>query len=511
MTDSNATIFDLLVVGGGVNGAGIAADAAGRGLKVLLVEADDLASATSSASSKLIHGGLRYLEHGAFGLVRKALSEREVLLRAAPHIVWPMRFLLPQAPGMRPGWMLRIGLFLYDHLGKRERVPGSGPVRLSDDPSGRALKDAYGKGFEYWDCWVDDARLVVANTMQAAEKGADIRTRTTLTSARAGENGLWLADLRDGRDGTVRTVAARAMVNAAGPWAARLFADLRGNDGTPPAPPKLRLVKGSHIIVPRIAGADDAFILQNDDGRVVFALPYEERFTLIGTTDISYEGDPRGLAISDDETDYLIAAAGRYFDRAPKASDVVWRYSGVRPLFDDADMGGAKLAQRVSRDYRLDLANGTSVPPLLTVLGGKITTFRPLAEAAMTKLQPLFPGMGPSWTADAPLPGGEIAGADFDAFMAVLERDRPTFEARLLHRLARRHGARIDRVLGDAKTPQDLGRHIGAGLYEREVSYLKAHEWAVTPEDVLWRRTKVGLHLSADERAQAAAAIEGIS
>lgn len=511
MNTSSHQPYDLLVVGGGINGVGIAADAAGRGLSVLLVEAEDLAQATSSSSSKLIHGGLRYLEHYAFGLVRKALSEREVLLETAPHIVWPLRFLLPQAPGMRPAWMLRLGLFLYDHLGKRKRVPGSGALSLADDPVGRALKPEFSRGFSYWDCWVDDARLVVVNAMRAREKGADIRTRTRLVSAAANEQGLWIATLLSPETGQRTDVAARTVVNAAGPWAAQLFHGISKADGNHPKKPNLRLVKGSHIVVPRFQGADDAFILQNDDGRIVFALPYEEAYTLIGTTDIAYEGDPAAARIDDGEIDYLLRATGRYMKDAPTRQDIHWQYAGVRPLFDDSDEQGSKSAQKVSRDYKLDFLNGAEMPPLLTVLGGKITTFRPLAETAMEKLAPVFPNMGPSWTATEPLPGGEIENADFDAFLSALERRYPTFEASLLRRLARRHGARTEKIIGDARSPQDLGRHIGAGLYEREVSYLKAEEWARTAEDVLWRRTKVGLHLDADERKNAAAMIESIS
>jgi glycerol-3-phosphate dehydrogenase len=492
------TVYDLLVAGGGINGAGIAADAAGRGHKVLLAEMGDLAGATSSASSKLIHGGLRYLEHYEFRLVREALREREVLLDKAPHIIWPLRFVLPFVEGMRPRPMIRAGLFLYDHLARRDRIPASTGLDLHADPAGRPLRPELVDGFAYWDCWVDDARLVVLNARAAADRGATILTRTKVVRA-AIAGGLWRVTL-DG-DGAERMVAARALVNAAGPWAAKLAESLpKPRRGAEAPPRRLRLVKGSHIVVPRIIGANDAYMMQNADGRVVFAIPFEERFTLIGTTDVPYSGDPAAVAISADEEDYLLAVAGRFFRQPLGRERVVWRYSGVRPLQDD----GEANASAVSRDYRLELDAGDDRPALLNVIGGKITTYRKLAEAAMDALAPHLPYAGRPWTADAPLPGGDVGGDGIDGYRRDLSRRRPGFEVQYLARLARRYGTRTDSLLGEARSAADLGMDLGAGLSEREVAFLEAEEWARTPEDVLWRRTKTGLHLAPDERAAAA-------
>lgn len=491
------TEFDLVIIGGGINGCGIAADAAGRGLSVLLAEMGDLASGTSSASSKLIHGGLRYLEHYEFRLVREALAEREVLLRKAPHIIWPLRFVLPQVAGLRPPWMIRAGLFLYDHLARRKAIPGSTGLDLTRDPGGAPLKDELKHGFAYWDCWVDDARLVVLNAMAAREHGAEIMTRSKVTAAEA-EDGRWRVRIEAGN--TVRTVKARALANAAGPWADRAGALVSGAAG---GRPHLRLVKGSHIVLPRIAGANDAYLLQSADKRVVFALPYEERFTIIGTTDVAYEGDPAQVSISAEEEAYLLSLAGRFFKAPLAGKDVVWRYAGVRPLYDDASDNPSK----VTRDYKLELAAGNGAPPLLTVLGGKVTTYRCLAEEALERLQPHVPRMGPTWTASAPLPGGEIPGADFETFVKLVRDRYAAFRADHLRRLARRHGSNIDAVLGDARRPEDLGEDLGYGLTEREVVYLRDHEWARSADDVLWRRTKVGLHLDAGQRESAERAI----
>ncbi|MEZ5851362.1 MAG: glycerol-3-phosphate dehydrogenase [Hyphomicrobiaceae bacterium] len=493
--------FDLFVVGGGINGCGIAADAAGRGLAVMLAEQSDLASGTSSASSKLIHGGLRYLELYEFRLVREALAEREVLLAKAPHIVWPLRFVMPHVASLRPRWMIRAGLFLYDHLARRQRIPGSSSVDLRADPAGRPLRADLGHGFAYWDCWVDDARLVVLNARAAVDRGAQIATRTKVVSARAAD-GTWEIQLSTEKG--VRSVRARALVNAAGPWVGAVaHAITRGNSGQRP---HVRLVKGSHIVVPRIPGAEDAYLLQNADGRVVFLLPLGHRYTIVGTTDVPFDGDPAKVAIDAAEETYLLAAANGFLAKPLEASAIVWRYAGVRPLYDDA----SDNPSAVTRDYRLELEAGGGLPPLLTVLGGKVTTYRRLAEEAMDRLTPHLPGAGPAWTERASLPGGDIAHGDFAAFAADLARRHPRFDAAWLAQLGRRHGSLTDTVLGDARGPADLGADLGAGLTEREVAYMRDHEWARTADDVLWRRTKAGLDLDPSQRAVAEAAISRI-
>ena len=484
---SGTGLFDLAVIGGGINGAGIARDAAGRGLKVLMVEADDLARATSSASSKLIHGGLRYLELYEFRLVREALAEREVLLAMAPHIIWPLAFTLPHAPSLRPAWMIRAGLFLYDHLGGRRTLPGSKGVDLRRTGYGAGLRPDLAKGFVYSDCWVDDARLVVLNARDAADRGADIRTRTECVSARR-TDGRWELRLRRRSDGTETTVAARALVNAAGPWADRVAAGVMGGNRTPP----LRHIKGSHIVVPRVHDGDHALILQNDDRRVVFVIPYEQHFSLIGTTDVTVTEDPGRISASAEEVAYLCAAVSRYLARPVVPADVVWSYAGVRPLYDD----GSVNPSAVTRDYVLKLEADGGEAPALHVFGGKITTYRKLAEHAMEKLGTVLPGLAPAWTAGAPLPGGAIGGAGFDAFCADLARRHPGLDPAWLRRLARRHGALCSDVLGDARVAADLGRHFGAGLYAREIDRLRRAEWAEAADDVLWRRTKEGLHLT---------------
>ena len=494
--------YDLVVVGGGINGVGIAADAAGRGLSVLLAEMGDLAGATSSASSKLIHGGLRYLEMFEFRLVREALQEREVLLANAGHIVWPQRFVLPQVPGGRSGLLLRAGLFLYDHLGHRKRVPGSSALDLNRDPAGRPLKAELARGFSYWDCRVDDARLVVLNARAAADHGATILTRTQVMRMRAAD-GLWHVTLK-GADGN-REIRARALVNAAGPWV-QAVADAV-DAGASPAREPVRLVKGSHIVVPRLRGAEDAYLCQSPDGRVVFAIPYEDRFTLIGTTDLPYNGDPAAVTISAPEEAYLLDLMRRFFSDAPSPDDIVWRYAGVRPLYDEN--GGADPSS-VTRDYRFELSAGGDRPPLLTVLGGKLTTYRRLAEHALHKLAPHLPPMKPAWTATTPLPGGNLGDGGLSGFMGRLCGRRKGFEPAFLRTLVRRYGTLVDEVLGDARSEADLGAALGAGLTEREVHYQGAREWARASEDVLWRRTKCGLHMTEGERAQAAERIAGI-
>jgi glycerol-3-phosphate dehydrogenase len=476
---------DLLVVGGGINGAGIARDAAGRGLSVLLVEKDDLASHTSRWSSKLIHGGLRYLEYYEFRLVREALIEREVLLRAAPHIVWPLTFVLPHSPEQRPAWLVRLGLFLYDHLGGREILPGSTAVDLAaPSPYGDPLQPWVKRGFTYADCWVEDSRLVVLNAMDAAERGAVIRTRTRCERARR-EGAGWAADLVDA-DGRRTGVRARALVNAAGPW----VSDFLGSGLGVSSAKRVRLVKGSHMVVPRLYPGEHPYILQNDDRRIVFVIPFEGAFSLIGTTDVPYEGDPAKARITAQETEYLCRAVNRYFRRQVTPADVVWAYAGVRPLYDDASGN----ASAVTRDYVFDLDAGEGRAPLLSIFGGKITTYRKLAEHAVGKLQPHLGLAAGAWTAGAALPGGDMPKADFAAFLATARAARPWLPEALLRRWARAYGTRIEQLLDGARRLEDLGRDLGAGLNEAEVRYLVSREWARTADDILWRRTRLGLH-----------------
>lgn len=478
-------VYDLMVIGGGINGAGIARDAAGRGLSVALCEKDDLASHTSSASTKLIHGGLRYLEYYEFGLVRKALQEREVLLKAAPHIIWPLRFVMPHARDQRPEWMIRCGLFLYDHLAKREVLPGSKTVSFAKHPSGAPLKDAFKRGFVYSDGWVQDARLVVLNVMDAAERGAQVYTRTACVAARRdGEH--WLTTLQR-EDGGRFEVRSRALVNAAGPWVQSLIEDKLAM----PSSKSIRLVKGSHIVVKKIFDHPFAYIFQNPDKRIIFAIPYEQEFTLIGTTDVEYQGDPGQVAIDDSEIGYLCEMSNRYFHSQISPADVLSTYSGVRPLLDDA----SDNASSVTRDYALEM--DTQGAPLLSVFGGKITTFRKLAEEAVDKLAPLLGNHQATWTADAPLPGGDMPGADFGRFLGDLTQRHPWLPAELAERWARAYGTRVAKLIGQANTLADLGAEILPGLYEAELQYLVDAEWATRSEDILWRRSKLKLHLPA--------------
>jgi len=478
--------IDLLVVGGGINGVGIARDAAGRGLSVVLCEKDDLAQGTSSRSGKLIHGGLRYLEYYEFRLVREALIEREVLLRAAPHIIWPLRFVLPHSSEQRPAWMIRLGLTLYDHLGGRKLLPKSRRLDLASELAGRALKPEFRTGFEYSDCWVDDARLVVLNALDATARGARILTRTALVAVRRQE-GSWRADLRD-QAGVVSTVSARAIVNAAGPWVEDV---LRRNAGLN-AGHRVRLVKGSHIVVPKFWDGPHAYLFQNDDRRVIFVNPYQDDLCLIGTTDIPYGGEADRVAASEDEISYLLRAVNRYCARQLTRADVIHSFSGVRPLFDD----NAENPSAVTRDYVFELNDAEGAAPILSVFGGKITTFRKLSEHALERLKPYFPKMGSQWTSGAALPGGDIASADFDAFAASLRRDYPNLPTEVLNHYARLYGTRAHRLLEGVRAAVDLGRHFGGAFYQREAEFLQNEEWASTPEDILERRTKHGLHLT---------------
>lgn len=482
---------DLVVIGGGINGAGIARDAAGRGLSVVLCEKDDLAQGTSSRSGKLVHGGLRYLEYYEFRLVREALIEREVLLAAAPHIIWPMRFVLPHSPDDRPAWLVRLGLFLYDHLGGRKKLPGTRSLDLRRDPEGAPIKDQYTRGFEYSDCWVDDARLVVLNALDAARRGAEVLTRTACTAARR-EAGLWRVDLTDSRNGARRTVMARALVNAGGPWVNDIIGRVIGTNSRR----AVRLVKGSHLIVPKFWAGEQAYLVQNFDKRVIFINPYEGDKALIGTTDIAYDGAPEKVAAGEDEIAYLLAAVNRYFKQQLRRSDVIDTFSGVRPLYDD----GAGNPSAVTRDYVLDLDTSGGAP-LLNVFGGKITTFRKLAEHGVQRLVATFPAMGPDWTARAQLPGGDIAGGDMALFQDSLLRQYPWAPRDLLAHYAHHFGSLTGDLIGDAAAVAGLGRWFGGLLYEAEARYLMANEWAATPEDILLRRTKHGLHLTADQQA----------
>ena len=486
MPEGNAE-FDLAVIGGGINGTGIARDAAGRGLRVLLIEQNDLASGTSSASTKLIHGGLRYLEHGWFRLVREALTEREVMLRMAPHLIRPMRFVLPVEPGGRPIWMLRLGLFIYDHLGGRKILPATKRVDLAHGPLAAPLKQAYAHGFEYSDCWADDARLVVLNALDAAEHGAVVRTRTRCIGAE--RKSVWriVLETRGRRD----AATARVLVNATGPWL-RLFAQ---NVLRERAPTPVRLDKGSHIVVPRLFAHDRGYIFQTRDARVVFALPFERDFTLIGTTDRGFSGDPAAVSASADEIAYLCDVAKEHFRAAIRPNQVAWSFAGVRALYDDA----SRRSQDVSRDYVLKLDEGPGAAPLITVYGGKITTYRRLAEHAVDRLSHVLK-FDPPWTARSHLPGGEFPHDGFDTLVAATRRSRPFLDEAHVRRLVHAYGTRLERVLGPARSRQELGPFLGADLSAAEVRYLMQWEWAESADDVLWRRTKLGLRFSPAER-----------
>ena len=488
--------LDLFVVGGGINGAGIACDAVGRSLKVGLCEMNDFASATSSASTKLIHGGLRYLEHYEFRLVREALMEREVLLAKAPHLAFPLRFVLPHEPHLRPRWMLRLGLFLYDHLDWHMTLPKSQAVDLPSSKYGAGLKPSFKKGFVYSDAWVDDARLVIANLKSAREMGARIFARHRCVSARRSKDGkLWHIELASPSGAPVH-LQARGLVNAAGPWVKHFL-----DEQTPIRTTKrVRLIKGSHIVVPRLYEGDHAFILQNSDNRIVFVIPYERNFSVIGTTDIPSEFGDKPVC-TPEEIAYLCEISSRYMQKPVQPADVVWTYSGVRPLFDDGDDDPSA----VTRDYHLEVDSPGGAAPLLSVFGGKITTYRRLAEHALADLSSFYPHMGNVWTATRPVFDGEMADAPtfeeaFDRFVDGAAQTKPGLPKELVRILARRHGSGLDELLEKVKTVADLGLHFGGYLYEAEVRYLIRDEWAVDAEDILWRRTKEGLHMTAAER-----------
>ena len=487
------TTHDLLVIGGGINGAGIARDAAGRGLSVLLCEKGDLAQGTSSRSGKLVHGGLRYLEYYELRLVREALIEREVLLEAAPHIIWPMRFVLPHSPEQRPAWLVRLGLFLYDHLGGRRKLPAMRALDLRSDPVGRPIKDSFTRAFEYSDCWVDDSRLVVLNALDAAARGAEILTRTAALSARR-DGDAWSVELAGAGGG--RRVRARCVINAAGPWVEDVLAGIDGLRSKR----RVRLVKGSHIVTRKFWEGDQAYLLQNHDKRVIFVNPYEGDLALIGTTDIPVDGKPEDARIDDGEIDYLLAVLRRYFTDPPLRADIVHSFSGVRPLYDD----NAENPSAVTRDYMFDIdpkVPGAAIPPILSIFGGKITTYRKLAEHALDRLSPFFPGLADAWTARLPLPGGDMPNADFDAWFAGFRRQFPWLPADLASHYGRLYGTRAASLLDGAGSVSDLGRHFGGLLHEREARFLIRTEWAQSVDDILERRTKHGLHLSSVERA----------
>lgn len=478
---------DLIVIGGGINGAGIAADAAGRGLSVLLVESNDLACATSSASSKLIHGGLRYLEHYEFRLVSEALAEREVLLKMAPHIAFPLRFRLPHQPHLRPGWMIRAGLFLYDHLGKRKQLAASTGVRFGADSP---LKPEILRGFEYSDCWVDDARLVLANAQMVVKKGGEVKVRTRATKAWREDN-HWIVETEDRITGEVTRWRAKGLVNAAGPWVKHFF-----DQGLSlPSPYGIRLIKGSHIVVPRVHQQKEAYILQNEDQRIVFVIPWLEAFSIIGTTDVEYHGDPRQVAIDQSEIDYLLRVYNAHFRQPLSEEDIVWSYSGVRPLCDDE----SDSPQAITRDYTLSLQDEEGKAPLLSVFGGKLTTYRKLAEHALDKLASYYPAIGPAWTRDCCLPGGEINGTR-EEYADTLRAAYPFLTPSLALRLARTYGANSEIILHGMTDSASLGEHFGHELYEAELGYLVRHEWVIDVEDALWRRTRLGMWLTGQQQ-----------
>ncbi|TCR89944.1 glycerol-3-phosphate dehydrogenase [Rhizobium sp. BK376] len=483
--------YDLFVIGGGINGCGIARDAIGRGYSVALAEMNDFASGTSSGATKLIHGGLRYLEHYEFRLVRESLMEREVLWAMAPHIIWPMRFVLPyHKGGIRPAWLIRLGLFLYDHLGGRKLLPPTAVLDMRRDPAGKPLKALFTKAFEYSDGWVDDARMVVLNARDAADRGATIMPRTKVVSARR-EGTLWAIETENTETGERNSFRARMLVNAAGPWVDHV---IRGAIGRNEAR-HVRLVQGSHIIVRKKFDDPRAYFFQNPDNRIIFAIPYEQDFTLIGTTDRDYDGDPKDVKISEEETTYLCNAASEYFKEPVRPQDIVWTYSAMRPLYDD----GASKAQEATRDYVLKIEGNAGEAPLLNVFGGKLTTYRRLGEHALEKIGEAIGTKGPPWTAKSHLPGGDFPAQGYETEVGKLKSRYAFLADAHARRLVRRYGTRAAMILGDARATEDLGRNFGSDLYEAEVRYLIAQEWARTSADILWRRSKKGLYLSKDE------------
>jgi glycerol-3-phosphate dehydrogenase len=483
--------YDVFIIGGGINGCGIARDAAGRGFSVCLCEAGDFAGGTSSASTKLVHGGLRYLEHYEFRLVREALKEREVLWQMAPHIIWPLRFVLPHHKGLRPPWLLRLGLFIYDHLGGRRLLPPTRTLDLTTDTAGRPLKPQFSKAFEYSDCWVEDSRLVVLNARDAADQGADIRARTRVVSARR-NTGRWDIEVEDTTTGTRSSLTASIIVNAAGPWVDAVLKLVFGHNDAH----NVRLVRGSHIVVGKLFDHDKCYIFQNADGRIIFAIPYEQDHTLIGTTDADHDGTMSKPAITPDEVTYLCGAASEYFRQPIKPDDVVWTYSGVRPLFDD----GASKAQEATRDYVIKLDGSAADGVLLNIFGGKITTYRRLAGSIMDSIESILGKRLPDWTSGAPLPGGDFPVDGFEALAGQLRKAHGWLDERTAHRLVRHYGTRAKDVLAGCSREADAGRSFGHGLTEAEVRYLIEQEWARTADDILFRRTKLGIRFDATQQ-----------
>ena len=489
---SSTDTFDLLVVGGGINGTGIARDAAGRGLRVLLVERAGLARYTSSSTTKLVHGGLRYLEYFKFRLVRESLNERERLLSIAPHLVTPLRFVLPYKSWLRPAWAVRLGLFLYDWLGSRSSLELSASIRFAKSEYGRPLRRSIRRGFAYSDCAVDDSRLVILNARDAAERGASVRVGHRLVRATR-ERGLWRAEMEGEMPQQAYSVTARVIVNAAGPWISDVLTERLGGKSRQ----SVRLVKGSHIVVRRLYEGAHAYALQHPDRRIVFVIPYQEEFTLIGTTDVPWHGEPGTAVITPAETDYLCQAVNRYFEHQISPSDVVWSYAGIRALWDDA----ASEAAAVTRDYVLDLDAPQGQAPVLSVFGGKITTYRRLAELALEKLESQLEPMASPWTLTVPLPGGDIPGGDVDAFIADVRRRWPFLDAPQARRLAHAYGTRIAQVLAGVSSREAMGEDFGGGLTRVEVDFLIREEWARSAEDIYWRHSKTGLNASpADQR-----------
>ena len=483
--------YDLFIIGGGINGVGIARDATGRGLSAYVCEQSDLAGQTSSRTTKLIHGGLRYLEYYDFRLVREALLERERVMAIAPHIVEPVRFVIPYRKGIRPAWMVRIGMFLYDHLAKRRWLPGSETIHMKRSSIGDTLQDWLDLAFVYSDCRTDDARLVILNAIDARERGADIHTHTRFVTAKKDGN-EWIATVENVKTGQQEDIRAKGIINTAGPWVSKVLKEhlhIKTDKD-------VRLVQGSHIVVRKMYEGEHAFFFQNPDGRLIFAIPYQDEFTLIGTTDIPYTGDPAAVEISNDEIDYMCKCMNDYFKKPISKEDVIWTFSGVRPLYDDA----AKNASAVTRDYVLDLESKAGEPILLSVFGGKITTFRRLAEHVFEKLEPFIPGLKPSWTTGAPLPGGDMPDVDFARFLKGARERWPFLSDFTIRRMAHSYGTRMEKFLGNAKSMEELGTNFGADLTKAEVDYLVDQEWAETAEDILWRRSKIGLHVASAEK-----------